>query len=559
MAMSKYLPYDCYSWQQDANSKFTPEFILRQQEEQTFGYFLEVDLDYDKSLHSDHRSFPLAPNHMEITGDMLSPHSRSRLVEQGVNVHTYKSRKLVASLTNKRYYICHYLCLKLYLELGMKLVKVHRVLRFKQAPVYKPYIEYCTSKRSQSTNTFEKSLYKLLANSLYGKQVEKVRNYMTCKVIRNDKQAINSISNPTFKSMRAIDENLCFSFHALNSIKLDKPYLIGSTILELSKEFMLRSFYKRIRPLFISADLIFSDTDSMALKITSARDVDPARILFEEGILDTSNYPHDHPLYSQKHAFQLGFFKDEHASKKMTAFIGIRSKLYSMQVEGHDNSQNTMKGIRFGLKKKVTFQTFSDILHRDLLQLRVLQYHITSKSDVVGLTEVNKVAIIPFDDKTYMFCDIHTRPYGDESIEMSKERLICPVCEQIKRNYSIATLSERQMISRSNFSSKQKLGLLKTGPDEKLQLLDFTLRNKSKLKSQTQQVLGGQRNTDSRNPDSRKRRYENIVAMLTKSASKVSKLSEDTEEEEEKATSLTQREIEKLAKSFINYECSVSK
>jgi hypothetical protein len=45
-------------------------------DEQQTGYILEVDLEYPQHLHRDHSSFPLAPEQMRITGDMLSPYAR---------------------------------------------------------------------------------------------------------------------------------------------------------------------------------------------------------------------------------------------------------------------------------------------------------------------------------------------------------------------------------------------------------------------------------------------------------------------------------------------------
>ena len=91
------------------------------------GYILEDDLEYPDELHDLHNDYPLAPE----KNDMLSKHysniaNKYDLKIGGVN-------KLVLILGNKSSYVLHYRILQLYLSLGMKLVSVQRILKFKQS------------------------------------------------------------------------------------------------------------------------------------------------------------------------------------------------------------------------------------------------------------------------------------------------------------------------------------------------------------------------------------------------------------------------------------------
>ena len=63
------------------------------------------------------------------------------------------------------------------MELGLKLTKVHEIIEFKQNLWLKKYNDFNTQKRTQARNDFEKDLFKLMNNSVFGKTMENVRNH----------------------------------------------------------------------------------------------------------------------------------------------------------------------------------------------------------------------------------------------------------------------------------------------------------------------------------------------------------------------------------------------
>ena len=65
-------------------------------------------------------------------------------------------KKLIPNLGNKPKYVLHYRNLLLYLSLGMKLTKIHRVLQFEQPDWMKKYIDFNNEKRMTAANDFEK-------------------------------------------------------------------------------------------------------------------------------------------------------------------------------------------------------------------------------------------------------------------------------------------------------------------------------------------------------------------------------------------------------------------
>ena len=59
------------------------------------------------------------------------------------------------TLHTKNNYVLYIENLNLYLSLGVKLGKVHRVLEFDQSPFLKDYIDFYTEKRKQAKNSFK--------------------------------------------------------------------------------------------------------------------------------------------------------------------------------------------------------------------------------------------------------------------------------------------------------------------------------------------------------------------------------------------------------------------
>jgi len=248
------------------------------------GYVLECDLEYPDDLHESHNDYPLAPESILITENFLSPYCKS------FNTKHIPTRKLTPNLMHKYKYVTHYRNLKFYLENGLKLGKVHRIISFDQSEWMKPYIDFNTRKRQESKTKVGQDFFKLAVNSIFGKSMENVILRKNVQLVSNPFKIKQLIAKPQLEQFRIINEDTVLIDRVRSKVTLNKPIYCGFAILELSKLHMYRFHYETIKKRYGSkAQLLFTDTDSLTYHITTPNlyaDMEDFR-----DKLDTSNYP----------------------------------------------------------------------------------------------------------------------------------------------------------------------------------------------------------------------------------------------------------------------------
>ena len=69
LAMCKKLPYDDFKWYY---GRMDEKRVMKYSDDDDIGYILEVDLGFPKDFHDLHKEYPLAPEIMSISENMLS-------------------------------------------------------------------------------------------------------------------------------------------------------------------------------------------------------------------------------------------------------------------------------------------------------------------------------------------------------------------------------------------------------------------------------------------------------------------------------------------------------
>ena len=396
-AMCQPLPYTKFQWVENI-ANFD---VMSVASDSATGYVLEVDLAYPVNLHDAHADLPFCPTRDKPPGK--------------------REVKLLATLCDKQRYVIHYRNLQQCIRHGLQVTKIHRILQFTQSPWLRGYIELNTHFRTLATNDFEKNLYKLMNNAVFGKTMENVRNHTDVRLItqwegRYGAEAM--IAKPNFHSRSVFSDHLIAVELRKLEVKFDKPIYVGMCILDISKTCLYEFHYEYMAPLYHDkCKIMYTDTDSLIYYLQCENVYhDMKRDLSK---FDTSDYSEDN-VYDIPRANKKipGLMKDENNGAIMTEFVGLRAKMYALRVTGQKDTKK-VKGIKKNVvTRTITFDDYTQCLS-DEIELTRRQSCIRSKMHEVYTVSESKLALSPYDDKRYIVSgSTDTLPWGHYSIQM---------------------------------------------------------------------------------------------------------------------------------------------
>ena len=352
-AMPKKLPENGFKWID--NNEINEDFIKNYDENNGKGYIFEVDVKYPKRLHELHGDLPFLSEGMEIN----------------------KCKKLVCNLFNKKKYVTHITSVKSWI----KVKKIHRVTEFNKKEWLKPYTDMNTELRKVEKNDFEKDLFKLMNNSVFGKTMENIRKHQIFEMKKT-------------------------------KVKMNKPIYLGLSILEISKILMYEFWYDYMKPKYNdNVKLCYMDTDSFIINIkTNDFYEDIASDI--ENRFDTSNYEVNRPLPTGKNKKVIGLMKDELGGKIITEFVTLRPKTYSFFNDDGKEDKKAKGTKKCVIKRMIKFNDYKKCLLNDKVILKSQQRFISKKHDVYT-ENINKIALSNNDDKRIVSSNkISSYPYG---------------------------------------------------------------------------------------------------------------------------------------------------
>jgi len=337
------------------------------------------------------------------------------------------TKKLLLTLEDKNSYVIHIRLLQLAIRLGAQVTKVHRVLSFDQEAWLKDYVDLCTTERRKyKKGSFQDMSYKLMVNALYGKMLENVRNYKDAKLYEK---------LPDLKKMRAyhqdfiFNENLALVEFDKKQVLLNKPIIVGQTILDISKCLMYEFFYK-LKERYPDLNLLMTDTDSLMLDLPVQFNEDLKTDEQLRNLFDLSVYKKDDPIFTNvtnaeelqnKTRYIPGLMKDETAGDEIVEFVGLSSKVYRF-ITKKEKEKVCAKGVKRSKfnSPELSMRAFKSILFSSTKNEVTFEAMRSEKHEVFWKT-ISKVGLSAYDNKFFYINEIDSLPYGHRNIKQLRK------------------------------------------------------------------------------------------------------------------------------------------
>ena len=188
-AMMQKLPYKDFEF----ITTTTLDVILNTPDDSDHGYYIVCDIDFTNECKERKEQLALMPNKRKINDNELGCREREK--------SKARTEKLILDQNNKTEYMVHYRMLKFYVKMGVKVKKIHGVIKFKQDYICSDYIQNNTNKRATAKTEAEKDVGKLMNNSLYGRMCMNPLHFFQSKFLNDEVKIIKRVSKPTFKNI----------------------------------------------------------------------------------------------------------------------------------------------------------------------------------------------------------------------------------------------------------------------------------------------------------------------------------------------------------------------
>lgn len=383
----------------EARLDFLKDSILNLSENAGVGYFFLCDIHIPEHLHDALDDYHPCPQLYKMKGK--------------------KVNKLIVNLYDKNLYFTHYLHLKICIQAGMIIKKMHAAVSFSQSMHLSNFIKFNINLRSNPNLTvFERGLFKKICNSLYGKTLESKITHRNYKLITNfssenrARKALKYFNLPSLKNVTIFREDLVgVEMHKTN-VTCNVLIALGKTCLDLSKMIMFQRILAMKTIFGPETRFISGDTDSLLLLIkhNSPYEIIKKNMQFFDGT--SFNKFCDIPTINYK---KSGALCCEVDGRCIEEFIYKSPKCYYIKSYYHGDIQDFEKKRAKGISRHVA-KRFSIFDYKNNKPFFVKLHLIRAIGFRLFTIEQQKIALARKCDKRYFVNDDTSYSWGHYKI-----------------------------------------------------------------------------------------------------------------------------------------------
>ena len=415
--------------------------LLSEDDEHTYFFIIDASVSEVMIERNPALRLPFFPVKINEKSTKKSQHMKRQCDELKIqDVDTYK---LGTVLDKTEKYMVHIKYLKLAMDAGYELNKVHGYFQFAQDFIYKQYIDGNNKIKAEATksgNKFLRQLAKDLSNIIYGKNIQNILKQRDYEIVyvpdNNTTTRLNYINK--INSMKRISDKLIIVEKDKKTKNLNMLIYIGKAILDLTKYLMYDFFYNVVIKNYPNAKLLYMDTDSFIIEIPDTVEGFSKFVLNNKEHFDLSECENKElPLY--KHLQEMktkmskdefedyinygkpGKFKNETKWYSIEEFVALRPKQYSYITENDELNEEfkkegklmKAKGLnRESVKKYLTHQMYVDQVLKDEKVFSCKMQNIQSKNFRIYTQYIWKKALVNYENKRYWLDSIYSIPFG---------------------------------------------------------------------------------------------------------------------------------------------------